>query len=168
MQLQYWVELQALKAHVNYVELYQLRSESIERWINITLAVMSSASIGGWAIWKEYAFVWGVLIMASQVVSVIYKFLPFKSRIKPLSSAGVELSVLADEAERAWFDVAKGELTEREINDQRFAIRQKKSAIMKSAFSGMVLPENPRLMKKAEDQMRAYFKSHYQELNNDG
>jgi hypothetical protein len=167
MQLQYWIELQALYAHAKYLELYQLRSEHIERVIGIILAVTSSASIGGWAIWKEHAFVWGVLIMASQVVSVVYKFLPFKSRIKPLSAAGVELSVLADDAERKWFDVSTGAMTEREINDLRFSIRTKKSAIMKSAFSGMALPENLRLMKKAEEQMRAYFKSHYPELNNE-
>lgn len=167
MQLQYWIELQALYAHAKYLELYQLHSENIERVIGIFLAVTSSVSIGGWAIWSEYAFVWGSLIMASQVVSVVYKFLPFKSRIKPLSSAGTELSVLADGAERQWFDVASGALTEREINDLRFSIRSKKSAIMKSAFSGMALPEDTRLMKKAEEQMSAYFKSHYPELNHD-
>lgn len=167
MQLQYWFELQALYAHAKYLELYQLRSESIERVIGIILAITSSASIGGWAVWTEYAFVWGFLIMASQVVSVVYKFLPFKSRIKPLSSAGTELSVLADTAERQWFDVASGALNEREINDLRFSIRTKKSAIMKSAFSGMALPENARLMRKAEEQMSAYFKSYYPELNHD-
>lgn len=167
MQSQYWVELQALKAHIYYLELYQLKSEGTERWISIVLAVASSGSIGAWVIWKEYAFVWAMFIAASQAISVIYKFLPFKARIKPLSIAGVELSVLADEAEKAWFDVARGELTEREINEKRFAIRKKKSAVMKSAFSGMVIPENKRLMTRAEEQMSKYFKSHYPELNHE-
>lgn len=79
--------------------------------------------------------------MFSQVASVIYKFLPFKARIKPLSTAGIELSVLADNAEKGWFDVAQGELTEREINEKRFALRKKKAAVMKTAFAGMVVPE---------------------------
>lgn len=165
MQSQYWVELQALKAHVYYLELYQLESEGIERGIGITLAILSSGSIGGWAIWKEYAFVWGLLIMMSQVISVIYKFLPFKARLKPLSAAGIELSVLVDEAEKGWFDVACGDLTEREINEKRFGIRKKKSA--KSAFASMVLPDKPKLMRKAEEQMQKYFISHYPELNDD-
>lgn len=166
-QQQYWVELQNLKAHVYYLELYQLGSESVERWISIILAIASSASIGGWVIWKDYAFVWAFFIMITQVISVVYKFLPFKARIKPLASAGVELSLLADDAEKGWFDVAQGNLTEREINDKRVAIRKKKSAVMKSAFSGMVFPENEKLMAKAEDQMRKYFKSHYQELQDE-
>ncbi|WP_460152794.1 hypothetical protein [Pseudomonas sp. S2_B07] len=163
-QLQYWVEMQNLKAHVYYLELYQLGSESIERWIGITLAVASSASIGGWVIWKDYAFVWALLIMITQVISVVYKFLPFKARIKPLSTAGIELSVLSDDAEKGWFDVSEGNLTEKEINEKKFAIRKKKSAVMKSAFSGMVLPENQKLMSKAVDQMHVYFKSHYPEV----
>ncbi|MBP5065478.1 hypothetical protein [Pseudomonas chlororaphis] len=166
-QAQYWVELQNLKAHVYYLELYQIRSENIERGIGIVLAIASAGSIGGWAIWKEYAFVWGFFIMLSQVVSVVYKFLPFKARIKPLSAAGIELSVLADDAEKGWFDVAQGELTEREINEKRFAIRKKKSAVMKSAFAGMVIPEKAGLMTKAESQMRRYFQSHYPELTNE-
>ena len=157
--------MQNLKAHVYYLELYQLGSESIERWIGIFLAITSSASIGGWVIWKEYAFVWALLIMISQVISVVYKFLPFKARIKPLSAAGIELSVLADDAEKGWFDVSEGNLTEKEINEKKFAIRKKKSAVMKSAFSGMVLPENEKLMSKAVEQMHKYFKSHYPEVS---
>jgi hypothetical protein len=166
-QMQYWVELQALKAHVNYLELYQLRYENIERWIGILLAVASSASIGSWALWKDLALLWSVLIMLTQIISVVYKFLPFKSRLKPLSTAGIELSVLADDAEKGWYDVAQGELTEKEINEKRFTIRKRKSAIMKSAFGGIVLPENSALMQKAEEQMHKYFKSHYPELNHE-
>ncbi|AKA25370.1 hypothetical protein PCL1606_39190 [Pseudomonas chlororaphis] len=75
--------------------------------------------------------------------------------------------MLADDAEKGWFDVAQGELTEREINEKRFAIRKKKSAVMKSAFAGMVIPEKAGLMTKAESQMRRYFQSHYPELTNE-
>lgn len=166
-QHQYWNELQNLKAHVYYLELYQLSSEGWERRINIFSAVMSSGSIGGWVIWKDLSFLWGLLIAISQVISVVYKFLPFKERIKPVSSAALELSVLADAAEKDWFDVAGGHLSERQINDKRFAIKLAKTKIMKSNFGGMVLPENKKLMLKAENQMRAYFKSHFPELSHE-
>jgi hypothetical protein len=166
-QLQYWVELQALRTYAYYLELYQLRSETIERSLSIFLAVTSSASVGGWAIWGQYAFVWGLIIMISQVVSVVYKFLPFKARIKPLSGAGVELAALADEAERAWFDVSQGELTEREIHEKRCDLRNKKTAIMSSAFSGISLPESKDLLRKAAGKTAQYFNSHYPEVDDD-
>ncbi|MWV17520.1 hypothetical protein F3I16_15870 [Pseudomonas sp. L-22-4S-12] len=164
-QHQYWIELQTLKAHVLYLELYQLSSEGWERRINIFLAVMSSASIGGWAIWKQWSFVWGLLIAVSQVASVVYKYLPFKSRIKPISKAALELSALADAAEKVWFDVAGGHLTERQIHEKRFAVRKAKNRIMRANFGGVVLPENKRLMNKAEQQMRTYFINVFPELN---
>ncbi|WP_337058185.1 hypothetical protein [Pseudomonas sp. USHLN015] len=166
-QQNYWVELQSLKAHVIYLELYQLRSESYERWISIFLAVTSSASIGGWALWKEYSMVWGAIIVASQVLSVVYKFLPFKSRIKPLSKTALELSELSDEAEKAWFDVASGELTDKEINEKRFEIRASKAKILRISLEGMVLPEIPKMMRKAEQQMCLYFNSYLVEETNE-
>jgi len=164
MQSQYWVELQSMKAHVYYIELYQLRSESIERSINIILAIASSSSIAGWVIWQQYAFAWACFIMLSQVVSAVYRYLPFKARIKPLSTAGIELSVITNEAERDWYEVSAGKLTESEINEKRFNFRKKSSAVMKSAFGGMVIPEDKKLMRCAEEKMFTYFKSHYPEL----
>ena len=41
------------------------------------------------------------------------------------------------------------------------------STVFKSAFAGMVIPENANLMTKAEVQMRRYFQSHYPELSNE-
>ncbi|WP_148193995.1 hypothetical protein [Pseudomonas syringae] len=167
MQHRYWVELQTIKAHAYYLELYQLRSENIERGISIGLAIASSSSIAGWVIWEKYAFIWACLIMASQVTSAVYRYLPFKARIKPLSAAGVEISILANTAEKAWYDISRGELTEGDINQKLFSLREKSSAILKSAFGGMVIPENEKLLRKAEQQMFKHFKSHYPELQNE-
>lgn len=160
-QSQYWTELQDLRAHAYYLELYQQRSERIETGIGIFLAVASSASIGAWTIWTKASMVWGGIIAASQVVGVVYKFLPFKARIKPLNSASIELFSLADEAEKGWHDVAEGELTGSKVNEMRFKIRSKKSAIMKASFTGISLPEDKELMREAEAKMRAYFSNFY-------
>ena len=160
-QNQYWVELQNLKTHAYYLEFYQLRCERIELFISIILAITSSASIGAWAIWKEAAIVWGAVIALSQVLSVVYRYLPFKSRIKPLGIACVELSILADDAESGWYAVSEGLLSEEEINERRFKIRKAKSAVMKSAFIGISLPENKKLLDMAGKKMEIYFNNHY-------
>jgi len=125
MQYRYWVELQTLKAHAFYLELYQLHCENIERWISGILALASSSSIAGWVIWKEYAFAWACFIMASQVISTLYRYLPFKARIKPLGAAGVELAVLANAAEKGWYEISTGNVPEEEINKKMFALRDK-------------------------------------------
>ncbi|QZI72862.1 hypothetical protein K5F93_11510 [Pseudomonas protegens] len=160
-QAQYWTEMQELRAHAYYLELYQIRSERIELGISIFLAVTSSASIGAWAIWKEAAMVWGGIIAASQVLSVVYKFLPFKGRIKPLGAASIELFALADKAEEGWYDVSERELSSEEVHKKRIDIRRKKSSIMKTAFSGGTIPVNQKLMDKAEAKMVCHFNNYY-------
>ncbi len=160
-QAQYWTEMQELRTHAYYLELYQLSSERKELGISIFIAVTSSASIGAWAIWKEAAMVWGGIIAASQVLSVVYKFLPFKGRIKPLGAASIELFSLADKAEEGWYDVSEGELNGKDVHNKRIEIRRKKSAIMKSAFPGGTIPVNQKLMDKAEAKMVAYFNNYY-------
>ena len=162
-QSQYWKELQELRVHAYYLELYQIECEQIERYISIFLAIASSASIGAWAIWKNAAMVWGGIIATSQVLSVVYQFLPFKSRIKPLGVAAIELFMLADDAEHDWFAVSEGELTEREIHEKRMELRRKKSSIMKAAFPGGTLPASTKLLSKAEEKSASYFNNYYAE-----
>ena len=162
---EYWAEMQSLRTHAYYLAMYQESSEDTERWINITLAIASSGSIAAWAVVKEHAMVWAVFIAATQVLSVIYKFLPFKSRIKPLATASVEMSVLADEAEKSWFNVSNGMLTATEVNDLRFSLRKKNSKIM-SAFSTVSLPDDQKLSGKAKTKTETYLKGIYKEIQN--
>lgn len=160
-QQQYWKELQDIKTHAYYLELYQLDSERIERNCNMFLAVTSSASIGAWAILKDYAMIWGAVIAASQVLSVVYKFFPFKARIKPLGITSIAMFSLADEAEEGWYDVAEGELTDKQVHEKRMAIRHKKTAIMRAAFPASTLPVNDELLRLAGEKMEQYFNNYF-------
>jgi hypothetical protein len=57
VQRRYWQELIDLKRDAIYVDLYQGRTETIDRNIGALNAITSSASIGAWVIWKDLAFV---------------------------------------------------------------------------------------------------------------
>lgn len=73
-QLRYWDTFTTLKRDAIYINRYQGRVEYTDRCINIFFAVTSSAAIGGWAIWKEYSFLWGLLIATSQALSTSSQF----------------------------------------------------------------------------------------------
>ena len=163
LQSQYWTELLELRTHAYYLELYQIKCERIELWISIILAVTSSASIGAWAIWKDAGMVWGGIIAASQVLSVVYQFLPFKARIKPLGVASIELFMLADEAEDGWYAVSQSGLQGKEVHAKRMDLRRKKAIIMKAAFPGGTIPVNSKLLKEAEEKRVQYFANYYPE-----
>jgi len=160
-QHRYWKELYQLKVHVNYVELYLRNSDVNDKRVSIFLAITSSSSICGWAIWQEYSFVWAGIIALSQLITAIKTFLPYKQRIKPLSSLLHDLELITWECELEWFNVAEGELTEAETHKLQFNFRKKKLEALKKNLGVMTLPEKKNLFKKAEETAKTYFNNFY-------
>jgi hypothetical protein len=78
-QSRYWQEMYDLKSHSFYIEKYHQATEQMDRTINSCLAVASSSSIGAWALWKDYAYIWAFIIAASQVVTTLKPFLPYRA-----------------------------------------------------------------------------------------
>ncbi len=81
----YWQEFTQLKLDACYVRDYR---DSIAKWetgVAIVRAITSSASIGAWVVWRDYAFVWASLIAASQVADALRDVFPFRKRRQALS-----------------------------------------------------------------------------------
>lgn len=160
VQEQYWKEIHQLKTHIGFIELLLERSESIDRVLKITLAVASSSSIGAWAIWQQYSWVWAGIIAFSQVISAINPFLPYKNWIKAYSSLLHELEELMVQAEFKWHAIAEGELTSSEINKARFEIRAAKIRSLKKHIQTTV-PTDNKLHEKAEAAATQYLVNFY-------
>ena len=160
-QEHYWKEFYRLKVHVTYLELQLGRTEEIDRALKIFLAVTSSASIGAWAIWKEYAVVWATAIAASQVVNAIRQYLPYKERLRCIAGLMVELEELALTVESKWLDIANGDLTEAEIRKALSNLRQLRQRAFKKHFPDRVLPDDAALFQKAEAKTQAYIQNIY-------
>jgi hypothetical protein len=162
-QEHYWKEFYRLKAHVGFLELLLGETEKIDRHIKIFLAVTSSASIGGWVVWKEQALLWSILIAGSQVLNAIRQYLPYKERLKALSGLLNEFDELLVGVESKWLDIAAGELTEAEIRKALFDFRTRKMKAIKKHFPDNTIPENEELFKKAENKAMLYFNNFYSE-----
>ena len=160
-QEQYWNEMVGIRAHQNYLVLYQLSSERWDLGFRIFLALVSSGAIGAWAVWSEYPKVWASLVAISQVISVLSLLLPFKARIKALGASALAMGALADKAERGWFDVAEGALTDKQVNKVRHDIKEQKQKIMTDKFGSMVIPVRKGRMLNASTQTAEYFTAHY-------
>lgn len=164
-QRRYWTELFELRVHVNYLELYMEESELKDKSINIFLAVTSSSSICGWAIWNKYGFIWAVIIAASQLINAVKQFLPYRTRLKATSGIMRELEELSIFAEKKWFDVAEGKLTEEEINKLQFEIRSKKTKAIQKHLGMNTLPEKGKLFREAKQSAEIYINNFYGEKN---
>lgn len=160
-QSQYWKELYQLKTHINFIELLLEKYELIDRTIKIILAIAASSSIGAWAIWNDHSWVWASIIAASQVISAINPFLPYKERIKSFSSLLHELEEVMIQAEFKWHAISEGELSDIEINKARFEIRAKKQKSLKKNIGNSTIPANSKYRTKAEESAKEYLETFY-------
>ena len=160
-QARYWRELDQLKVHAIFLQLYLQKTVKIDRSLNMFLAATSSSSICGWAIWQEYSFTWGAIIAASQLLNATKPFFPYKKRLKSLYGLTNEMEALFLTFENRWFDVAQGKLTIEEIHALHMELKKKRHLILQKHLGQNPLPEDPKLLKKAESQALTYFENFY-------
>ncbi len=159
VQLQYWNQFTRLKRDAIYINRYHGDVERIDRGLEMVSAVASSAAIGGWAIWHAAAFLWGAVIAASQVLTAIKPFLPYKARLKALAAFGAELDSLALVAETDWLAVSRVSISDEEIHRRTMTLKKKALAAQAKSFGGASLPERARWVQDAEAAANDYMKS---------
>ena len=160
-QEKYWKELYQLRVHVNYLEIYMERSEYLDKGVNMFLAITSSSSICGWAIWNKFGFIWGLIIAVSQLINAIKYFLPYRNRMKSLNKIVRDLDELLVVYEMKWFDVSEGKLTEAEINNLQFEMRKKKLQSLSKHIGSNTLPVKNKYFLVAKDKANTYIKNFY-------
>lgn len=160
VQEQYWNELYQLKTHINVVEYLLEKAEKADRIIKIVLAITSSVSIGSWAIWNQYSYIWAIIIAGSQIISAIVPYLPYTNRIKSYSSLIKEWEELMILSEFKWYAISNGELTKDEINNARFEIKKFKQKSL-SKYIQTTIPFNKNIQNKAEELACSYLKNYY-------
>lgn len=160
IQQHIWRHLYRVKVHAVYLELLLARTEKIDRGIKMFLAFVSSASIGGWAIWRDAQFIWATLIAVSQVVNAVRPYLPYKERMKALAALARELDELAIHMEIKWLEIAVGEMSERDMRKLHADMLLKTSAATQKHFPSNSIPDVPTLLAKAEATATTYLSAH--------
>jgi len=160
-QERYWKELYQLRVHVNYLEIYLEKTEWCDKGVNVFLAVTSSSSICGWAIWNKFGFIWGLIIATSQLLNAIKIFLPYRNRLKALPKILQEFEELLVLYEMKWFDVAEGKLTKKEINELQFDIRKRKTQSMRKHLGTSTLPPKDKYFIEAKELANIHIRNFY-------
>lgn len=160
-QQRFWSELTKLRSHIDYVHLHFVAAHRSDNNIKVFLAISSSGSIAGWAVWNRAAFLWAVIIAISQIVIAIGPHLPYQRRIKSLTPLTTELHDLLLWGERQWYSIAEGKLTDDDINDRILDLKGRKSKLEATYLSDTPLPMLPKLLEQAEQHARRYFEQTY-------
>jgi hypothetical protein len=160
-QEHYWNDLYATKVQVEYLGLLSEHAEWRDRCLKIFLALMSTGSIAAWAVWKQHPLLWGTLIAASQVITAVAPFLPFKARLKSIAGLLPELEVLHINMESKWSEIMQAELTDAEIRRCITTFRQQKQKMLQKNLPGRTLPEKVDLLTKAEKKAELWVETYY-------
>lgn len=160
-QARFWKEFHQLKVQVIYVQELLLEAERNERVAKMAVAITSSASIGAWVVWNEWAWLWGAIIAGSQVFSAIHPHLPYKDRLRTYSSVLRDLEKLFIDAEHKWQSVADGGMSIQQINRERTLLHKKKGDILNRYMPNSVFPSNPKIAERAEIEAANYFSYYY-------
>lgn len=159
MQKQYWSRMTQYKFDLCYYDSYFARCVKIDRFLKIGLAVASSSAIAAWTAWQNLSFLWGLIIVVSQVVSSLNEFLPYKKRIEDLSKLVNGLTPIYNDMEEEWLYVANGSLTEDQINDRCYKFIRKWDQITRNTFLGDSMPDIKKCRDKAEKMKDDYFRN---------
>jgi len=131
-----------------------------DRNLNIFLAFTSSGSVAGWAIWKEIPWLWGIIIIASQLVIVLKPYFPFSKYSKEFSEKYVLLQSLVNELEQFYLKIHLKKITEEQAIEDFFKIKHEiESSLNFSNENDFNV--NKRMKKKAEHRMKIYLKTNY-------
>ena len=157
----YWKKMTQFKFSLFYLQLYLGNSVKLNRIINISVTITSSAAIAAWAAWQNLAFIWGLIIVASQVVFSINQYLPYQKRIEDISGLLSKWNGLYINIESDWYRVSNGKLSEDEINDLCYDYIRKWDRIDNEFFVGDTLPQKSRLIQTAEEMKNNYFENNF-------
>lgn len=161
MQEKYWTRLTQYKYTILYFDAHIARCVKINRAVKILIAVFSSTAIAAWVKWSQYAFCWGLIIVASQVIAAINEFLPYRNRVNELTQTVAELSAIYVKMEADWYYVVEGLWTEEEINTVLYERVSQWSDIESQLLREDSLPQIRTCMEFAETQKNDYFRENF-------
>lgn len=152
----YWQQLTTCKIVSCYVRLYR---DGQTRWIKgvgIFKALATSGTIGAWAVWKEYAFVWGVVLALAQVIDAIKEYIPQTKGQRAASEFVQAMENLIIDARFEWYSVFNGDLTASEIMT-RWRKLAKLMIEIETKYFPDGLPANQNRQELAEAEAERYF-----------
>jgi hypothetical protein len=156
----YWNQLVILKVVACYVRRYR---DEQAWWINrigLFKAVVTSGTNGAWAIWKDYAFLWGILIGAAQILDAAKDYIPQTRHRRSASEfVGLIESAIID-ARFEWFAIFGGEYEATEIMNRWRALAKLLNETEGKYFPDGI-PNSSTRQRLAEEEANAYFSNLY-------
>ena len=156
----YWAQMTELKTACVYTRRYR---DHLGRWvtgIGTVRAIASSGSIAGWALWKEYAFFWALIIASSQVLDALKDVFPVTKKDNAASEHTSNLESIFIDVQLEWENIFAGRYTDDQIMNRRHRLMKLQHDAERTHFPDG-LPERSSDFALAQQEAAAYFKTTY-------
>jgi len=156
----YWKQLIELKVTALYTRLYRDLLGRRVALVATVRAIASSASIGVWAVWKQYPLVWGGIIALSQVADAVKDVFPINKKQKSASELTIALDRIFIDAQFEWEGIFAGKLSDEQIAGRLRKLRRLQHDTESHHFKEG-LPHRKTLQRAAEEEATGFFDNVY-------
>jgi hypothetical protein len=156
----YWAQMIELKVATCYIRRYRDYLGKRVTALGTLRAIASSGSIAAWALWKEYAFVWGAIIAASQVADALRDVFPFTKKHKAASTHTVTLGSIFIDAQLEWENIFAGRYTDDQIMNRRHKLMRLQHDAERTSFPDGLATQDS-LFVQAQQEAKDYFTATY-------
>ncbi len=156
----YWAQMIELKVASAYIRRYR---DYLGKWVTglgTLRAIASSGSIAAWALWKEYAFVWGAIIAASQVTDALKDVFPFAKKHKAASAHTIALGSMFIDAQLEWENIFSGRYTDDQIMNRRHKLMKLQHDAEGNNFPDGLATQDT-FFAQPQQEAKDYFKATY-------
>ena len=116
--------------------------------------------VAAWAVWKQYAFVWGAIIAASQVADALKDVFPFTRQHKAASELAMKLDSLFIDVQLEWESAFSHRYSEDEMVESLHRVRKAQFNAESQHFpEGLATRET--LFDRAEREAWEFFRTTY-------
>jgi hypothetical protein len=147
------------KFHILYLGEHHHRCITIERFINIGLAIISTGSLGGFFLWNTVQMLWATILVLAQVVTAIKPYLPYAKRSQEIEKSIIELTTIYEEIEEKWNDIYKDKIDDDDINTLYYQFCKKWDKADAKYLVDDSLPRIEKFVNKASKENELYFKN---------
>lgn len=157
----YWNSMVQWKYELLCLEEMYRKNVKLYRLSKILVALISSAAIATWAVWRTYPMLWASIVAFGQVVSVINEYIPYHERIADFTKITDDMEKIYADAETTWYDVANGNLTADEIYEKAGEYKQLWRKAQDGHFANDYVVVSRRVCALADEMTNDYFKNMY-------
>ena len=154
----YWKKMFRFRYQIYYLYCCYRQVLWTNRIVKIVSAFLSSSAIAAWASYANLAFLWGLIIVVSQVASVVYEFLPYKKRAEALVALINQYELLAIQVEKTWWEINMDEsISDKEINNLIAKYETQWTMFGNKALGNDDLPQNGKFKTTSTKKAKEYF-----------